>query len=83
MKRNKRRFFASAFALASICAAGDSAFAQSPGYYGYQPGRGRDRPPTYVGDCRPPYPPGYRRDLQGWNTGFTDRDFSCYRLQDD
>ncbi|MBM3562515.1 MAG: hypothetical protein FJX16_06840 [Alphaproteobacteria bacterium] len=84
MKRNNQRFFASAFALASICAAADSAVAQSPGYYGYHAGRqGRARPTPYAGDCRPPYPPGYRHDLQGWNTGFTDRDFSCYRLQDD
>ncbi|MBM3553049.1 MAG: hypothetical protein FJX45_15110 [Alphaproteobacteria bacterium] len=84
MKRNNQRFFTSALALALFCAAADLAVAQPPGYFGYQPARpGRARPSTYVGDCRPPYPPGYRHDLQGWSSGFTDRDFSCYRLQDD
>jgi hypothetical protein len=37
--------------------------------------------PTYAGDCRFPYPPGYRYDLRHWRTGF-DRDFSCYMLDD-
>ncbi len=37
--------------------------------------------PTYAGDCKFPYPPGYRYDLRNWRTGF-DRDFSCYILDD-
>lgn len=87
MQARTRQLFASAFGLALISAAAGpagSALAQSPGYPPGQPGwYGRARPPAYAGDCRFPYPPGYRYDLKDWRTGFTDRDFSCYRLEDD
>ncbi len=84
MQARKRDLFAGAVGLALMSATAGSAFAQSPGYYPGQPGwYGRARPPTYAGDCRFPYPPGYRADLKDWRTGFTDRDFSCYRLEDD
>jgi hypothetical protein len=84
MKPNKRHFFAAALALALISAAADAAYAQSPEYYGDQPGwYGRARAMPYAGDCRYPYPPGYRHDLRNWRTGFTDRDFSCYQLDQD
>ncbi|CCJ08208.1 hypothetical protein [Methylocystis sp. SC2] len=89
MQARPRQRFAGAFALAPIGAmaammvSADTGLAQPPGYSG-QPGwHGRARPPAYAGDCRFPYPPGYRYDLKDWRTGFTDRDFSCYRLEDD
>lgn len=82
MQARTRQLFAGAFALALITAG--SAFAQSTGYYAGPPGwYGRARPPSYAGDCRFPYPPGYRYDLKDWRTGFADRDFSCYRLDND
>ena len=43
---------------------------------------GPGRPPTRE-IVEFPYPPGYRHDLKDWRTGFTDRDFSCYRLDND
>ena len=83
MRAQKRQLFAGAFGLALIGAAG-AALAQSPGYSPGRPGwYGRARPPAYAGDCRFPYPPGYRYDLKDWRSGFADRDFSCYRLEDD
>ncbi|WP_018407238.1 hypothetical protein [Methylocystis rosea] len=84
MQARTRQLFAGAFALTLITATAGSAFAQSPGYHPGQPGwYGRARPPAYAGDCKFPYPPGYRHDLKDWRTGFTDRDFSCYRLDND
>ena len=38
---------------------------------------------SYAGDCGPNPPPGYRYDLKDWRSGFTDRDFSCYILEQD
>ncbi|MEF3367282.1 hypothetical protein V3H18_12130 [Methylocystis sp. 9N] len=37
---------------------------------------------VYVGDCGPRYPRGYRYDLKNWRSGFADRDFSCYMLDE-
>jgi hypothetical protein len=79
MQRNKRYLLASLLALAMAIATGNAVFAQSFGYEGRSGWRGRDLP-SYAGDCKFPYPPGYRYDLKDWRTGFTDRDFSCYRL---
>ncbi|HEY8124044.1 MAG TPA: hypothetical protein VIF88_01280 [Methylocystis sp.] len=83
MQACKRQLFAGAFGLALISAMAGSALAQSPPYPGPPGWYGRARPPAYAGDCRFPYPPGYRYDLKDWRTGFSDRDFSCYRLEDD
>ncbi|MBG0796458.1 hypothetical protein IYX23_01935 [Methylocystis sp. L43] len=84
MQATTRQFFASALSAALIGAAAGAALAQSPGYSPGQPGwYGRARPPAYAGDCKFPYPPGYRHDLKDWRTGQTDRDFSCYRIEND
>ncbi|MGB5087151.1 MAG: hypothetical protein WBO09_21740 [Methylocystis silviterrae] len=87
MQARTQQLFAGACVLTLIGAmagAAGSALAQSPGYSPGQPGwYGRARPPSYAGDCRFPYPPGYRYDLKDWRTGFNDRDFSCYRLDND
>lgn len=37
---------------------------------------------SYVGDCGPNYPPGYRYDLKNWTSRFAERDFSCYVLDE-
>ncbi len=81
MQARTRQFFAGALVLTLIGAMTGSALAQhSPGQPGWY---GRARPPAYAGDCKFPYPPGYRHDLKDWRTGQTDRDFSCYRLDND
>jgi hypothetical protein len=79
MRRDKRYLLASALGLAMLIAAGSAVFAQNSGHQGWYGSHGRDLP-RYAGDCKFPYPPGYRYDLKDWRTGFTDRDFSCYRL---
>ncbi|PPD05857.1 MAG: hypothetical protein CTY36_05870 [Methylocystis sp.] len=84
MHARTRQLFAGAFAMTLISATAGSTFAQSPGHHPGPPGwYGRARPPAYAGDCKFPYPPGYRHDLKNWRTGQTDRDFSCYRLDND
>ena len=81
MQARTRQFFAGALSAALICSAAGAALAQySPGQPGWY---GRARPPAYAGDGKFPYPPGYRHDLKDWRTGQTDRDFSCYRLDND
>lgn len=79
MRREKRCLLVSALGLAMAIATGSAVSARDYGYYGWSGWHGRDLP-RYAGDCKFPYPPGYRYDLKDWRTGFTDRDFSCYRL---
>lgn len=82
MKReNERRLVAAtALAFALTIAATSSGFGK-PADPAYRFDRhGKTRPIPYVGDCGPHYPPGYCHDLKDWRSGFTDRDFSCYML---
>jgi hypothetical protein len=84
MRPNKQYLLAGALAVALTSVAASSAFAQYPGYYGGRPGwYGRAQPTPYAGDCKFPYPRGYRADLKNWRYGFSDRDFSCFQLEDD
>ncbi|QGM97930.1 hypothetical protein [Methylocystis parvus] len=47
-----------------------------------RPAQKAERPhATYMGDCGPNPPPGYRWDLKNWQSR-TLRDFSCYMFDE-
>lgn len=62
-------------------AATSPAFAHRLSPWDRAPAHARTKPSvSYAGDCGPNPPAGYRHDLKNWRTGFSDRDFSCYIL---
>lgn len=83
MTRRKHKLSVIFGCIAAVSTA-SAALAHSDGGHGlYRSGRygATHQGPSYAGDCKFPYPPGYRYDLRNWRTGF-DRDFSCYILDD-
>ena len=86
MKRNNgsRLFGVTLLAVALTIAGPSSAFAKATKRStDHIRGPESARPaPSYVGDCGPNYPPGYRYDLKNWTSRFAERDFSCYVLDE-
>lgn len=85
MKRdNERRLIGmTALAFALTIATASSVFGKPARDFADRFGGGEaSRSAAYVGDCGPHYPRGYRYDLKNWRSGFTDRDFSCYMLDE-